>query len=135
MRATVIAYLFAADNRCDLDGSGRDQRASLMAGRTRLWTLPEKTAEDGAMKMSMRETLVNLLINENPITLQILGVCSALAATKTVATALILSAAVIFVITLSNMVISLIRHHRPRHVRLGVLLGRLVCFLPSFLPM
>jgi Na+-transporting NADH:ubiquinone oxidoreductase subunit D len=70
------------------------------------------------MKMSMRETFTNPLVNENPITLQILGVCSALAVTKTLATALIMSAAVIFVITLSNAVISLIRHHMPRHVRL-----------------
>ncbi len=70
------------------------------------------------MKMSMREAFVNPLINENPITLQILGLCSALAVTKTVATALIMSAAVTVVITLSNAAISLIRHHMPRQVRL-----------------
>jgi len=67
---------------------------------------------------SMRKALVDPLINENPITLQILGLCSALAVTKTMATALIMSAAVIIVITLSNASISLIRHHMPRHVRL-----------------
>ena len=66
----------------------------------------------------MRKALVDPLVNENPITLQILGLCSALAVTKTVATALIMSAAVIFVITMSNASVSLIRHHMPRHVRL-----------------
>ncbi len=70
------------------------------------------------MKISMREAFANPLISTNPISLQILGVCSALAVTKTVATALIMSLAVIFVITLSNMTISLIRYHMPRHVRL-----------------
>lgn len=67
---------------------------------------------------SMRKAFVDPLINENPITLQILGLCSALAVTKTMATALIMSAAVTIVITLSNASISLIRHHMPRHVRL-----------------
>lgn len=67
---------------------------------------------------SMRKALIDPLINENPITLQILGLCSALAVTKTMATALIMSAAVTIVITLSNASISLIRHHMPRHVRL-----------------
>lgn len=60
------------------------------------------------------------LVNENPITLQILGLCSALAVTKTLATALIMSLAVTMVIMLSNGSISLIRRHMPRHVRLIV---------------
>ena len=67
---------------------------------------------------SMRQAFIDPLINENPITLQILGLCSALAVTKTVATALIMSAAVTFVITMSNGTVSLMRHHMPRHVRL-----------------
>ncbi|MBC8338908.1 MAG: NADH:ubiquinone reductase (Na(+)-transporting) subunit D [Alphaproteobacteria bacterium] len=61
---------------------------------------------------------VTPLVGDNPITLQVLGVCSALAVTKTLATALIMSAAVISVITVSSGAISLIRHHMPRNVRL-----------------
>lgn len=68
--------------------------------------------------MSMRKAFIDPLVNENPITLQILGLCSALAVTKTLATALIMAAAVTAVITLSNAAISLIRNHMPRHVRL-----------------
>ncbi len=64
------------------------------------------------------KTLLHPLLGNNPITLQVLGVCSALAVTKTLATALIMSAAVISVITVSNGAISLIRHHMPRNVRL-----------------
>ncbi len=58
------------------------------------------------------------LVDTNPITLQVLGICSALAVTKTVATALIMSAAVLAVVSLANVCVSLIRHHMPRNVRL-----------------
>ena len=66
----------------------------------------------------MTRALVTPLVGNNPITLQILGICSALAVTKTVATALVMSAAVISVLTLANASISLIRNHMPRNVRL-----------------
>ncbi len=66
------------------------------------------------------QTLLNPLVGNNPITLQILGLCSALAVTKTLATALIMSLAVTVVITLSNASVSLIRRHMPRNVRLIV---------------
>lgn len=62
--------------------------------------------------------LLNPFVDANPVTLQILGVCSALAVTKSVATALVMTAAVISVLTLSNAAISLIRNHMPRQVRL-----------------
>jgi len=66
----------------------------------------------------MTKALITPLVGANPITVQILGICSALAITKTLATALIMSAAVIAVLTLSNSFISAIRHHMPRNVRL-----------------
>ena len=72
------------------------------------------------MKTSLKQVFFSPLVNDNPITLQILGLCSALAVTKTLATALIMSLAVTSVITLSNASISLIRHHMPRQVRLIV---------------
>jgi Na+-transporting NADH:ubiquinone oxidoreductase subunit D len=43
------------------------------------------------MNRSSLNALMNPLVNDNPITLQILGLCSALAVTKTVATALVMS--------------------------------------------
>jgi Na+-transporting NADH:ubiquinone oxidoreductase subunit D len=58
------------------------------------------------------------LVGNNPITLQILGICSALAVTKTLATALIMSVAVTVVITVANASVSAIRRHMPRNVRL-----------------
>jgi len=70
------------------------------------------------MRHPMTRAFVNPLIGENPITLQVLGICSALAVTKTLATALIMSAAVLAVLTLANASISLIRDHMPKNVRL-----------------
>lgn len=62
--------------------------------------------------------LLTPLVANNPITLQILGICSALAVTKTLETALIMSAAVTAVLVLATASVSAIRHHMPRNVRL-----------------
>jgi Na+-transporting NADH:ubiquinone oxidoreductase subunit D len=70
------------------------------------------------MNSPERRAFLTPLVGNNPITLQILGICSALAVTKTLATALIMSAAVLAVLTLSNGIVSSIRHHMPRNVRL-----------------
>lgn len=64
--------------------------------------------------------LVDPILVTNPITLQVLGICSALAVTTSLATALAMSAALLFVLLLSSGVISLIRRHIPRSVRLIV---------------
>jgi len=64
--------------------------------------------------------LLNPIVDANPITLQILGLCSALAVTTTLATALVMSAAVTAVLALSNGSISLIRNHLPRSIRILV---------------
>jgi Na+-transporting NADH:ubiquinone oxidoreductase subunit D len=58
------------------------------------------------------------MIRDNPITLQVLGVCSALAVTRTVATALVMSLSVTAVLMGSNIAISTLRNEVPRSVRL-----------------
>ena len=67
-----------------------------------------------------RSVLFDPLLNDNPITLQILGICSALAITNSLTSALTMSAAVTVVLAVSNVAISLIRHHLPSSVRLIV---------------
>ncbi len=64
--------------------------------------------------------LLDPLLDNNPIALQILGICSALAVTTTLATAITMSVALTVVLTLSNGAISLIRNQVPRSVRLIV---------------
>ena len=70
------------------------------------------------MNPKIRGTLLNPLINENPVTLQVLGICSALAITNSLYSALIMSLALTSVLAFSNVAISLIRHHLPSSVRI-----------------
>ncbi|NQV47603.1 MAG: NADH:ubiquinone reductase (Na(+)-transporting) subunit D [Rhodospirillaceae bacterium] len=58
------------------------------------------------------------IMANNPVTLHVLGICSALAVTTSVSTSLVMSGALIFVLTLSNVSISLIRNHIPPTIRL-----------------
>ena len=60
--------------------------------------------------------------NENPITKQVLGVCSALAVTVLVDKAIIMTIAMTFVLTLSNVTISLLRKVIPHSIRIICLL-------------
>ncbi len=60
------------------------------------------------------------ILATNPVTLQVLGICSALAVTTSLSTSLVMSAALIFVLALSNVSISLIRNHIPPAIRLIV---------------
>lgn len=67
-----------------------------------------------------KRTLSDPLSDNNPITLQVLGICSALAVTVQFNTALVMSAAVIFVLTISNVTISLLRNKIPSKIRIIV---------------
>ena len=64
--------------------------------------------------------LISPLIDQNPVTRQILGVCSALAVTTALDTALLMAAALTAVLCLSSAIISLIRRHIPNAIRLIV---------------
>jgi Na+-transporting NADH:ubiquinone oxidoreductase subunit D len=70
--------------------------------------------------MTARETLFDPLIRQNPVTLQVLGICSALAITNSLITALIMGLSLTGVIAFSNVSISLIRNHLPNSVRIIV---------------
>jgi Na+-transporting NADH:ubiquinone oxidoreductase subunit D len=63
------------------------------------------------------------LMNNNPITFQVLGICSALAVTVKVDTAIIMTLAVVFVLSMSNTLISLLRNFIPTRVRIIVQLA------------
>jgi Na+-transporting NADH:ubiquinone oxidoreductase subunit D len=71
-------------------------------------------------ELSPREALIDPLFNNNPIALQVLGICSALAVTTKMETAFVMSLAVIAVTTLSNVVISMLRNHIPSSIRIIV---------------
>jgi Na+-transporting NADH:ubiquinone oxidoreductase subunit D len=72
------------------------------------------------MNRRLRDTLLDPLLDNNPIALQVLGICSALAVTKLVSTALVMSGAVLFVLASSNFAVSLLRHRTPPSIRIVV---------------
>jgi len=76
-----------------------------------------------------KEALFNPIFNENPIALQILGICSALAVTSKLETALIMSLAVIGVTACSSASISLIRHFIPSSIRIIVQMAIIASFV------
>lgn len=69
---------------------------------------------------SIKKTLFDPLFNNNPIALQILGICSALAVTTKMEKALVMCLAVIVVTGLSNFCVSLIRNYIPSSIRIIV---------------
>jgi Na+-transporting NADH:ubiquinone oxidoreductase subunit D len=69
-----------------------------------------------------KKIVLDPLIDDNPITLQILGICSALAVTTSLGPALLMCAAVTAVLILSNASVSLIRHHVPSSIRIIVMM-------------
>jgi Na+-transporting NADH:ubiquinone oxidoreductase subunit D len=76
------------------------------------------------------------LWKSNPISKQILGVCSALAVTVQLKTAIVMGLALTFVVAFSNLTISLMRHAIPRNVRIIVevsVISTLVILADEFL--
>ena len=65
-----------------------------------------------------KEVLSSPVFKNNPIGLQILGVCSALAVTSNLNTALVMTMAVVAVTAFSNLFVSVIRNHIPSSVRI-----------------
>jgi Na+-transporting NADH:ubiquinone oxidoreductase subunit D len=68
--------------------------------------------------VKLKRTLLDPIFNNNPITLQVLGICSALAVTSKLETAIVMSLAVIFVVSFSNLSVSLIRNYIPTNIRI-----------------
>ena len=83
-----------------------------------------------------KDVLFNPLFNDNPSALQILGICSALAVTTKMETSITMSLAVIFVLSLSNTAVSLIRNIIPNNIRIIVqmtIIASLVIIVDQFL--
>lgn len=80
--------------------------------------------------------LLTPIVDGNPITLQILGICSALAVTTSLSTALTMSIALTCVAVAASLVVSIIRNHVPTSVRLIVqltIIASMVIVVDQFL--
>jgi len=67
-----------------------------------------------------QEVIIKPLIDDNPIALQILGICSALAVTNSLTVTLVMCLALTVVVSFSNLFISIIRNHIPSSIRIIV---------------
>jgi len=72
------------------------------------------------MASKYKEILIDPILKNNPITLQILGICSALAVTTKMETAVVMALSVMLVTAFSSYFVSLIRNHIPSSVRILV---------------
>ena len=71
-------------------------------------------------KPKVSTVLFGPIINDNPIALQILGICSALAVTTKMSTALVMAVAVTAVTACSSAAVSAVRHYTPSSIRIIV---------------
>ena len=70
--------------------------------------------------MTTKKTFIDPLIDNNPITRQVLGICSALAVTVKVEQAIVMTFALTFVVTMSNLIVSILRKYIPSSIRIIV---------------
>lgn len=89
-----------------------------------------------AKQASAKDLILDPVFNNNPIALQILGICSALAVTTRMDKAFVMSIAVIFVTALSNASVAFIRNRIPNSIRIIVqmtIIASLVILVDQFL--
>lgn len=79
-----------------------------------------------------RDTVKEGLHTNNPVTCQVLGICSCLAVTNQVSSAMVMSVALIFVITMSNILVSLLRNLIPRRIRMVAEVAIIATFVILF---
>ena len=72
------------------------------------------------VRLRGKKILLDPLFDNNPIALQVLGICSALAITTKLETVIVMAIAVTFVLGLSNASVSVIRNHIPDSIRIIV---------------
>jgi Na+-transporting NADH:ubiquinone oxidoreductase subunit D len=83
----------------------------------------EKKSAEPALSKRRRKFLNDPLNDDNPITVQVLGICSALAVTTQMKPTLIMAISVIFVMVFANLIISVMRNLVPTRVRIIVQLA------------
>lgn len=97
-------------------------------------TAPVK--REGILSKKNRKLLTDPLTDNNPITVQVLGICSALAVTVRLDKAFVMALSVTIVVMLSNVIISLIRDTIPNRIRMIVqltVIASLVILVDQFL--
>jgi Na+-transporting NADH:ubiquinone oxidoreductase subunit D len=81
-------------------------------------TSPALAPKEGLFSKKSRKLITDPLDDNNPVTVQVLGICSALAITVQVANAVVMSFSVLFVLVFGNMLISAMRNVIPSRIRI-----------------
>jgi Na+-transporting NADH:ubiquinone oxidoreductase subunit D len=95
-----------------------------------------KKPAEALLSKRRKKLISDPLVDDNPITIQVLGICSALAVTTQMQPTLVMAISVIFVIVMANLTISLMRNTIPTRVRIIVQLAvvaTLVTLVSEFL--
>ena len=95
-----------------------------------------RNSAEGIFSKKNKKLLSDPLDDNNPITVQVLGICSALAITVQLKPAVVMTASVIFVMACSNVIISILRNLIPNRIRIIVFLvviSSLVALVDQFL--
>ena len=82
--------------------------------------LSKSEEKEAFLSKANRKLLTDPLDDDNPITVQVLGICSALAITVQLKPAIVMTVAVIFVMAMGNVVVSLMRNMIPNRIRIIV---------------
>jgi Na+-transporting NADH:ubiquinone oxidoreductase subunit D len=93
-----------------------------MSAETLDKTVVQKPSEP-LLSKRRKKLVSDPLVDDNPITIQVLGICSALAVTTQMKPTLVMAISVIFVVVMSNLTISLMRNTIPSRVRIIVQLA------------
>lgn len=84
---------------------------------------PAAKSKEGLLSKRRKKFVTDPLNDDNPITVQVLGICSALAVTTQLQPTLVMAISVVFVLIFSNLIISLMRNLVPTRVRIIVQLA------------
>jgi Na+-transporting NADH:ubiquinone oxidoreductase subunit D len=82
--------------------------------------MSEQPKKESMFSVKNIKLLTDPIGKENPITVQVLGICSALAVTAKLEPALVMSISVMFVLAMGNVIISLLRNSIPQRIRIIV---------------
>jgi Na+-transporting NADH:ubiquinone oxidoreductase subunit D len=94
------------------------------------------TASEAILGKAERHALVTPVLDNNPIGVQVLGICSALAVTTRLDKALVMAIAVTIVTAFANLAVSLVRNRTPGSIRIIVqltIIASLVIVVDQFL--
>ncbi|HSI75325.1 MAG TPA: NADH:ubiquinone reductase (Na(+)-transporting) subunit D [Lunatimonas sp.] len=94
-----------------------------MSTETAEKVVEEKKDVEALLSKRRKKLITDPLVDDNPITIQVLGICSALAVTTQLQPTMIMALSVIFVIVMANLVISVLRNKIPSRVRIIVQLA------------